>query len=965
MYETFYGLREKPFNLTPDPRFLYLSEMHKEAFAHLIFGIRNRVGFIMVTGEIGTGKTTICRSLLGQLDQDVELAFIFNPCLSPEELLRKINEDFGIRSRAISVKGLIDELNTYLLDRHSKSKNCVLVIDEAQNLTPPVLEQIRLLSNLETERQKLLQIVLIGQPELAEQLELPELRQLNQRITARYHLKPLGEKETMQYIAYRLRIAGGMRKVHFSRSAIKSVFRYSKGTPRVINAICDRALLIGYAKETRDISRGIVKQAAREIRGERVRAKKRWGFLGRYVPTPRLVAAAVLIVLVGLFIVFPLTDRLDVLVAFLNRPSPTPQAPVMDPPPKAPEPPPTNADTAKSDSVAAEIPERVPEQSGESSEAPTELQDSDTSDGSEKAEESRESEKVASEPEPASEPERETQSEPEAELEPEPQAGSEPEPDAAPESEKVVAQAEEPELAPTGPASEKTAEPKAPVAEPVAEETPKQKRGVFDAIALVASVVPERTTVSASESAEEPGTEAEADQESEPEEPGPPETAPVDAASEPPDENTDAVEVAKAEETAPEQPIAPQKPVEVDNFDEVLRKLDPADAVKTAASSLLRAWNMALLSEVPAGQRVAHLTEFASAYGFTAEPLSPSLVELEALNLPAFVRVRAGEKLLWLAVVGMDAKHVRCSTGNGTVAIVPRDAFAKVYLAEAVVPWRDPAPEAEVLKPDMEGDHVRALQHRLRQLGFYEGELTGVYDAATAQAVTRIQSETALKKDAKAGQQVRMVLCSWLDDFPTPGLHENGRLGPAQTAGTTEIPVTPPVTKEPPATAPDAATVSPPSSHAEETATASEPEPQADTAPDTPDETNAALESPPQTAPDAQPETEEVADVKETPPAPEETPGMDAPDMADGMDLQNSPKGPEASTPLVTVVELPEGVGPPPSPPSRDVEALLTEEVSEQNTQNTRKEVTAPLYTGVPLVPHRADTAEEASGEDG
>lgn len=956
MYETFYGLREKPFNLTPDPRFLYLSEMHKEAFAHLIFGIRNRVGFIMVTGEIGTGKTTICRSLLGQLDQDVELAFIFNPCLSPEELLRKINEDFGIRSRAISVKGLIDELNTYLLDRHSKSKNCVLVIDEAQNLTPPVLEQIRLLSNLETERQKLLQIVLIGQPELAEQLELPELRQLNQRITARYHLKPLGEKETMQYIAYRLRIAGGMRKVHFSRSAITNVFRYSKGTPRVINAICDRALLIGYAKETRDISRGIVKQAAREIRGERVRARKKWVFLSRYVPTPRLAGAAVLIVLVGLFIVFPLTDRLDVLVAFLNRPSPTPQAPaVMDPPPKAPEPPPANADAAKSDAVAAEIPEAVPEQSGESSEAPAELHDSDTSDGSEKAEESQESGKVASGPTPASEPEPETQSEPEAELEPESQAGSEPEPGAVPESEKVVAKAKEPEPEPAGPASEKTvvskeSGPETPAPEPAAEEPPKPKRGVFDAIALVASVVPkdesaikaeaseppEQEIVAASESAEEPGTEAEADQGSEPEEPGPPETAPLDAASEPPDENDDAVEVAKAEETAPEQPIAPRKPVEVENFHEILRELDPADAVNTAASSLLRAWNMALLRDVPAGQRVAHLAEFASAYGLTAEALSPSLVELEALNLPAFVRVRAGEKLLWLAVVGMDAKHVRCSTGNGTVAIVPRDEFAKVYLAEAVVPWRDPAPDAEVLKPDMEGNHVRALQHRLRQLGFYEGELTGVYDAATAQAITRIQSETALKKDAKAGQQVRMVLCSWLDDFPTPSLHENGRLGPARTAGTTEIPVALPVPKEPPATPPD-----------------------------TPDETNAALKSPPQTAPDVQPETEEVADVTETPPAPEETPDKDAQDIAGGTGLQNPAEEPGASPPLVTVVELPEGVGPPPSPPSRDVEALLAEEVSEQTTQNTRKEVTAPLYTGVPLVPHRADKAEEASGEDG
>ena len=191
MYEAFYGLTEKTFNLTPDPRFLFLSEKHKEAFAHLLFGIKNRTGFIMVSGEIGTGKTTICRSLLSQLDPDIEIAFIFNPRLSPIELLRKINEDFGIQSQGESLKDLIDELNEYLLDRASNGKNCVLVIDEAQNLDPSVLEQIRLLSNLETETQKLLQIILIGQPELAHSLQLPELRQLNQRITARYHLKPL------------------------------------------------------------------------------------------------------------------------------------------------------------------------------------------------------------------------------------------------------------------------------------------------------------------------------------------------------------------------------------------------------------------------------------------------------------------------------------------------------------------------------------------------------------------------------------------------------------------------------------------------------------------------------------------------------------------------------------------------------------------------------------------------------
>ncbi len=268
MYEAFYGLNEKPFNLTPDPRFLYLSPKHKEAFAHLLYGIQSRCGFVMVSGEIGTGKTTICRSLLRELDSNTDVAYIFNPRLSPEDLLRTINEDFGIDSVAESIRGLIDELNDYLLRRAGEGKNCVLIIDEAQNLDTETLEQVRLLSNLETETEKLLQIVLIGQPELPEKLKLPELRQLDQRITARYHLTTLNQPETLNYIAFRLRIAGGRKRVRFTRGAVRLIYKISGGTPRVINAICDRALLIGYTKETREITPPLVKQAAREVRGD-------------------------------------------------------------------------------------------------------------------------------------------------------------------------------------------------------------------------------------------------------------------------------------------------------------------------------------------------------------------------------------------------------------------------------------------------------------------------------------------------------------------------------------------------------------------------------------------------------------------------------------------------------------------------------------------------------------------------
>ncbi len=274
MYEAYYRLTEKPFNLTPDPKFLYLSDKHKEAFAHLLFGIKNRSGFVMVTGEIGTGKTTICRNLLNQLEDDTELAFIFNPALNPVELMRKINHEFGIDASYDNTLDLSEVLNAYLLSATAAGKNCVLVIDEAQNLSPSVLEQIRLLSNLETEKEKLLQIILIGQPELSEKLDLYELRQLNQRITARYHLRALNALETRQYIAYRIHVAGGRKYLNFTKGASQMVFKKSKGTPRVINAICDRALLIGYTMEVPVITPAIVKRAAHEVKGGRVTKRR-------------------------------------------------------------------------------------------------------------------------------------------------------------------------------------------------------------------------------------------------------------------------------------------------------------------------------------------------------------------------------------------------------------------------------------------------------------------------------------------------------------------------------------------------------------------------------------------------------------------------------------------------------------------------------------------------------------------
>ena len=278
MYEAFYELTERPFNFTPDPHFLYPSNQHKEAIAHLLYGIQRRSGFVMLTGEIGTGKTTLCRALLEQLGPDTEVAYIFDPSLYPDELLRKINREFGINSTGSTFKELNDELNGYLIERNTDGKNCVLLIDEAHNLTPGALEQIRLLSNLETETRKLLQIVLVGQPELLQHLQLTRLRQLNQRIVVRYHLTQLDRNETAEYVAYRLSVAGEQNTVHFMRGALRAIYRFSAGTPRLINAICDRALLVGYTLKTRDITAVIVERAAKEIRGESVELRK--GVLG-------------------------------------------------------------------------------------------------------------------------------------------------------------------------------------------------------------------------------------------------------------------------------------------------------------------------------------------------------------------------------------------------------------------------------------------------------------------------------------------------------------------------------------------------------------------------------------------------------------------------------------------------------------------------------------------------------------
>ena len=270
MYTAFFGLKENPFNLTPDPRYLYLSRYHREALDHLLYGINERKGFIAITGGVGTGKTTLCRSLLNRVDQTTKSALIFTSFLSDLELLRTINQEFGIGTGCgeETKKECIDALNRFLLETFRKGGNALLLIDEAQNLTHNLLEQIRMLSNLETEKEKLIQIILVGQSELKTLLASPSLRQLNDRITVRYNLRPLDSNDIRGYVEHRLSIAGGGGAVRFTDGAFKKIYAYSAGNPRRINAVCDRALLIAYSGENHTVTKPIVTKAVRDLYGE-------------------------------------------------------------------------------------------------------------------------------------------------------------------------------------------------------------------------------------------------------------------------------------------------------------------------------------------------------------------------------------------------------------------------------------------------------------------------------------------------------------------------------------------------------------------------------------------------------------------------------------------------------------------------------------------------------------------------
>jgi general secretion pathway protein A len=267
MYEEFYGLSASPFNITPDPRYLFFSRQHREAFEHILFGVNQRKGFIQITGEVGTGKTTLCRAVLEQLQEGYATALILNPVMTGIQLLRSILREYGLDDRGNDRVRLVERLNEFLLERTHAGDDVVLFIDEAQDMSDDLLEQVRLLSNLETDDRKLVQIVLIGQPELRARLDRKGLRQLRQRITVRYHLGPISRQETESYILHRLQVAGSNGRPTFSPAAIGAIHRHAGGVPRIINAVCDKAMLAGYVDGRDHLGWRQIRRAIRDLKG--------------------------------------------------------------------------------------------------------------------------------------------------------------------------------------------------------------------------------------------------------------------------------------------------------------------------------------------------------------------------------------------------------------------------------------------------------------------------------------------------------------------------------------------------------------------------------------------------------------------------------------------------------------------------------------------------------------------------
>jgi general secretion pathway protein A len=355
MYNTYFGFREKPFKLVPNPEYLFLSKSHEEALAHLNYAIAQGDGFVEITGEVGTGKTTLCRSFLENLDAGTVAAYIFNPKMGPKQLIRAINDEFAIQYNADDTKDLIDKLNRFLIQKKAERKRVLVLIDEAQNLTKTVLEQLRLLSNLETNREKLIQIILVGQPELAEMLDSHDLRQIGQRISLRYEITPLSPAETEEYVQYRLNIASQKPHALFDRKAVRQIYAHSRGIPRLINIACDRALLTAFSQNRTRVTGRIARQALAEMT-RRGHARRPSLMDGRWALLLFVLLGAVA---AGFLYRQPLTRALKALIAAPAPVASVPQAPAPSPAPPA-ESPPVAAAPAPAAAAEASAPVAAP-----------------------------------------------------------------------------------------------------------------------------------------------------------------------------------------------------------------------------------------------------------------------------------------------------------------------------------------------------------------------------------------------------------------------------------------------------------------------------------------------------------------------------------------------------------------------------------------------------------------------------
>ncbi|HUF73373.1 MAG TPA: AAA family ATPase [Gammaproteobacteria bacterium] len=331
MYTEHFGLNEKPFSISPDPRYLYLSQRHADALAHLLYGISESGGFIQLTGEVGTGKTTLIRSVLGQLPEKTEIALILNPKLSTKQFLEAICHELRVSSATRdTAKSLIDKLNERLLELHAEGRRVVLIVDEAQTMSPELLEQVRLLTNLETEKQKLLQIILIGQPELRDVLGRSDMRQVAQRITGRYHLEPLTARDSAVYVSHRMRVAGGRPEI-FSKRAIRRLFSLSRGVPRLINIVADRALLAAFARDETRIDAGLVGRAADEVFG-RVRTLRWWPWAAAVAGVALILWGVALLMWSDAFLEFDGRETLELAMTDADETAPDRSEPTSDRP---------------------------------------------------------------------------------------------------------------------------------------------------------------------------------------------------------------------------------------------------------------------------------------------------------------------------------------------------------------------------------------------------------------------------------------------------------------------------------------------------------------------------------------------------------------------------------------------------------------------------------------------------------